>query len=277
MTKVACDACGKLAGTAHWVVDEFLCDLAEEVDVAVAEKDEMQRRLDEMKPKHFEEMAKFYSIKDTRQERDSLGRLPGLRRGQDARGKVVQAMRKEKSDMLFSKAEKRFIPFRTKYEAAMESLAKANRRLISANTEYIFTETLKSRKEKERLAQLACSSTNRTIKIEASDASLLDIPEMKIEAFTEEVIGQTIPRHDLEAAAKELFPDYSEKWRTTDRPESDIPKSTLCVITENLQHIESMIVDMKKWEDWRRCSVFPRYPSRRRSKPLMPLSRASTG
>ncbi|KAJ3955193.1 hypothetical protein N0V92_008277 [Colletotrichum tropicale] len=102
--------------------------------------------------------------------------------------------RKEKSDMLFSKAGKRFIPFRTKYEAAMQSLAKANRRLISANTEYIFTETLKTRKEKEQLAQLACRSTNRTIKIEALDGSLLDIPEVKSEAFPEGLIVERLAK-----------------------------------------------------------------------------------
>ncbi|CAI0651692.1 unnamed protein product [Colletotrichum noveboracense] len=247
MTKVACDACGKLAGTAHWVVDEFLCDLAEEVDAADAEKDEMQRCFDEMKPKHFEEMARFYSVKDTRDRNEiHLGIYLDSDESKKPGGTLYKQCervrkRKEKSDMLFSKAEKRFIPFRTKYEAAMESLAKANRRLISANTEYIFTETLKTRKEKERLAQLSCSSTNRTIKIEASDCSLLGAPEVKIEAFPEGqlVIGQSIPRHDLEAAAKELFPDFDKKRRSTDRPENYTPKSTLCVITEKLQHMKS--------------------------------------
>lgn len=165
-----------------------------------------------MKPKHFEEMAKFYSIKDTRDRNEiHLGVYLDFDEAKTPGGKLYKQCqrvrkRKEKSDMLFRKAEKRFIPFRTKYEAAMESLVKANRRLISANTEYISTETLKTRKEKERLAQLAYSSTNRTINIEASDASLLDIPEVKIEAFTEEANGHTIPRHDLETAAKELFP-----------------------------------------------------------------------
>ncbi|KAJ0346157.1 hypothetical protein COL154_002626 [Colletotrichum chrysophilum] len=242
MTRVACDACGKLAGTAHWVVDEFLCDLAEEVDVAVAEKDKMQRRLDEMKPKHFEEMAKFYSVKDTRDRNEiHLGVYLDFDEAKTLGGKLYKQCervrkRKEKSDMLFSKAEKRFIPFRTKYEAAMESLAKANRRLISANTEYIFTETLKSRKKKERLAQLACSSTNRTIKIESSDASLLDIPEVKSEAFTKEVIGQTIPRHDLEAAAKELFPDVDsiDRHRSGEKT-SDCPTTSPSIVRSGVQ------------------------------------------
>ncbi|KAI8244148.1 L-amino-acid oxidase [Colletotrichum sp. SAR 10_96] len=160
-------------------------------------------------------MAKFYSVKDTRDRNEIyLGVYLDFDEAKTPGGKLYKQCervrkRKEKSDMLFSKAEKRFIPFLTKYEAAMESLARANRRLISANTEYIFTETLKSRKEKERLVQLSCSSTNRTIKIEASDGSFLDIPEVKVEAFTEEANGHTIPRHDLEAAAKELFPDES--------------------------------------------------------------------
>ncbi|KAF0328363.1 hypothetical protein GQ607_004515 [Colletotrichum asianum] len=241
-TRVACDACGKPARTAHWVVDEFFCDLAEEVDVAVAEKDKMQRRLDEMKPKHFEEMAKFYSIKDTLDRNEiHLGVYLDFDEAKTPGGKLYKhcervRKRKEKSDMLFSKAEKRFIPFRTKYEAAMESLAKANRRLISANTEYVFSETLKSRKEKERLAQLACNNNNITIKIEASDASLLDTPEVKIEAFPEEVIGQAIPRHDLEEAAKELFPDVDsfDRHRSGEKI-SDCPTRSSNVVRSGVQ------------------------------------------
>ncbi|KAK2756857.1 hypothetical protein CKAH01_17091 [Colletotrichum kahawae] len=192
-----------------------------------------------MKPKHCEEMARFYSAKDTRDRNEiHLGiyldfdesKTPGGGGGLYKQCERVRK-RKEKPEVLFSKAEERFIPFRTKYEAAMESWTKANRRLISANTEYIFTETLKSRKGKERFAQLACSSTNRTIKVEASDASVLDVPEVKIEASPEEVIGQTIPRHDLEAAARELFPDVGliDRYRSGETTSSCPTTSSISV------------------------------------------------